>query len=154
MEKRDRQSGKRGRDQIFFLTAAMFVLFICGCEESKPSKDTSDVELISTGTTENKSPSIDPSDPEAVARAFIIAMVNNNAQEAAQYVIPEEREQLEEAMEKGMPPLPNDPEIKVKVKSDGIQADVFVLNAKPPSSGGPPFGLDMRLSNGSWWIVK
>lgn len=132
----------------------MVVFCIGGCENEVPSTNTSDGEVISNGGSKNKPPSTDTSGPEAVAKAFIIAMANNNAQEAAQYVIPEERDELKKEMEKGMPRLPGDPEIKVKVKSDGIQADVFVLNAKPPSSGGPPFGLDMKLSNGKWWIVK
>ncbi len=93
-------------------------------------------------------------DPEAVAKAFIAALLSKDVKEAAQYVIPEERDELVKEMKKGMPPLPSDPEIKVRVKDDGIRADVFILNAKPAGPGSPPFGLDMKLSKGRWWIVK
>ncbi|QTN33470.1 HEAT repeat domain-containing protein [Akkermansiaceae bacterium] len=90
---------------------------------------------------------------EAVAKAFITALVNKNVDEAAKFVIPAEREELKKEMEKGMPPLPRDPQIQIRIKDDGIQADVSLLNGQKPASG-PPFGLDMRFSEGKWWIVK
>jgi len=56
-------------------------------------------------------------------------------------------------MEKGMSPLPRDPKIQIRIKDDGIRADVSLLNDQKPASG-PPFGFDMRLSDGKWWVVK
>lgn len=73
--------------------------------------------------------------------------------EAAKYVILAERDEIKKEMEKGMPPLPKDPKIQIKIKDDGIRADVSLLNDQKPASG-PPFGFDMRFSEGKWWIVK
>lgn len=151
MKRNDILLGKRGRNLIAILTSTMVFLCIFGCEKTAPSTDTLNG---GAGSNKNKPLSTDTSNPEVVARAFIIAIANNDAQKAAQYIIPEERDEMKKEMEIAMPPLPSNPEIKVKVKNGGIQADVSVLNAKPPLSGGPPFGLDMRLSNGKWWIVK
>lgn len=100
-----------------------------------------------------KNPATDPPDPEVVAKAFITALANQNVDEAAKYIIPEERDELKEALKKGMPPLPKDPKIQIKIKDNGIQADVSLLNAQKPASG-PPFGFDMKFSEGKWWIVK
>ena len=90
---------------------------------------------------------------EEVAKAFITALANKNVNEAAKYIIPAGRDELKKELEKGIPPLPKDPKIQIKIKDDGIQADVSVLNEQKPASG-PPFGFDMRLSEGKWWIVK
>ena len=92
-------------------------------------------------------------DVEVAAKAFITALANKNVNEAAKYIIPAERDELKKEMEKGMPPLPKDPKIQIKIKDNGIQADVSLLNAQKPASG-PPFGFDMKLSEGKWWIVK
>ncbi|MFK7909764.1 MAG: hypothetical protein AB8F34_04095 [Akkermansiaceae bacterium] len=100
-----------------------------------------------------KTPPTDTSNPEAVAKAFIIALAKKDIQLATQFVIPEQREELRKELEKGVPPLPKAPKIKVRVKKDGLRADVSVLNVKRPKAG-PPFGLDMKLSDGKWWIVK
>ncbi len=107
----------------------------------------------SHGSPQKKAPATDTAGPEAVAKAFIIAIANKNAKEAAQYILPEQRDEITKELAKGMPPFPSDPEIRVRVKDDGIRADISILNAKRPKSG-PPFGLDMKLSNGKWWIVK
>jgi hypothetical protein len=88
-----------------------------------------------------------------VAKAFITALANQNVAEAAKYIIPEERDELKEELNKGIPPLPKDPKVQIRLKENGTQADVLLLNAQKPASG-PPFGLDMRFSNGKWWIVK
>ena len=92
-------------------------------------------------------------DPEVVAIAFIAALAKKNVNEAAQYILPAERDEVKKEMEKGMPPLPKDPKIQIKIKENGIQADVSLLNAQKPASG-PPIGFDMKLSEGKWWIVK
>ncbi|MBT8044941.1 MAG: HEAT repeat domain-containing protein [Verrucomicrobiae bacterium] len=90
---------------------------------------------------------------EMVATAFITALANNDLDEAVQYILPAERDEIKKGMEQGMPPLPKDPKIQVKIKKNGIQADVSLLNAQKPESG-PPIGFDMKLSEGKWWIVK
>ncbi len=100
-----------------------------------------------------KNPATDLSDPEAVAKAFITALANKNVAEAAKYIIPEERDELKKELKKGMPPLPKDPKVQIQLKENGTRADVSLLNAQKPASG-PPIGLDMKLSNGKWWIVK
>lgn len=92
-------------------------------------------------------------DLEVVAKAFITALANKNVNEAAKYIISAERDEIKKEMEKGMPPLPRDPKIQIKFKDNGIQADVSLLNAQKPASG-LPFGFDMKLSEGKWWIVK
>lgn len=133
--KEDRMpSRRRTLNLVAILTTAMVVTCIAGEPSGKASAP-------------------DRSDPEAVAKAFIAAVAKKNAQEAAKYVIPEERGELLKAMKKGMPPIPKNPKIAVRVKDTGVRADVAILNAKRPKSG-PPFGLDMKLQNGKWWIVK
>jgi len=92
-------------------------------------------------------------DAEVVAKAFITALANQNVAEAAQYIIPEQRDELEGALKQGIPPLPKDSKVQIHVKDNGIEADVSLLNAGKPAAG-PPFGFDMKLSNGKWWIVK
>ncbi len=88
-----------------------------------------------------------------MAKAFIIALANKNVREAALYIIPEERDEMAKEFEKGIPPLPKNPEVEIRIKDDGIQADVTIINAEKAKSG-RPMGLDMKLSNGKWWIVK
>jgi len=95
----------------------------------------------------------DISDAKIVAKAFIIALANKNVQEAAQYIIPEERDEMTKEFKNGIPPLPKNPEVEIRIKDDGIQADVTINNAEKAKSG-RPIGLDMKLSNGKWWIVK
>lgn len=127
-------SAKKTGILIAFLTASMIVY--CIADE-----------------TSAKTPPTDTSDPEAVAKAFITALANTNVQEAALFILPEERGELTKELQKGLPPLPSDPKIRVRVKKDGVRADVSILNAKRPKSG-PPLGLDMKLVKGKWWIVK
>ena len=91
--------------------------------------------------------------PEKVAKAFITALANNDVNEAAKYIIPAEREEGKKEMEQGMPPFPKDPQVRIKIKDDGIHADAALLNGPTPASG-PPFAFDMKLSEGKWWIVK
>lgn len=100
-----------------------------------------------------KMPPADIADAKTVAKAFIIALANKNVREAAQYIIPEEREEMMKELENGIPPLPKNPEVEIRIKDDGIQADVTIINAEKAKSG-RPIGLDMKLSNGKWWIVK
>jgi hypothetical protein len=112
------------------------------------------VVICMAGEPSDKTPPTDTSaEAEAIAKAFITALVNSNIQEAASFVIPEERAEFTKELKKGIPPFPAEPKIKVRVKDDGIQADVFILNTQKPKSGPPP-GLDMKLVNGKWWIVK
>ena len=137
--------GERARELLVVVVAAFAVICVSACENKTPPVEDPKIE------TEEAT---DRSDPEAVARAFIIAVANNKVEEAAQLVIAEERDEIRSEMAKGLPPFPTDPEIEVRVKDDGVQADVRILNAKPAVPGGAPFGLDLRLSEGEWWIVK
>lgn len=98
-------------------------------------------------------PPRDISDAKILAKAFITALANKNVREAAQYIIQEEREEMTKELENGIPPLPKNPEVEIRIKDDGIQADVTIINAEKAKSG-RPIGLDMKLSNGKWWIVK
>lgn len=88
---------------------------------------------------------VDTSDPEAVAKAFIVAVANNDVEEALQYVIPEELAYFRKDMEKGLPPFPKEFDIKVTVNRD--QANVEILNTKG-------FEFDMKRMDEKWWIVK
>jgi len=92
---------------------------------------------------------VDTSDPEAVAKAFIVAVADKNIEEALQYVIPEERDAFRRDMEKGLPPFPKAPDIEVTVKGD--RADVRFRDAKLNDQG---YGLDMKRTDKKWWIVK
>jgi hypothetical protein len=71
----------------------------------------------------------------------------------SKYIIPEERDELKKELNKGIPPLPKDPKVQIRLKENGTQADVSLLKAQKPASG-PSFGLNMKFSNGKWWIVK
>ena len=110
--------------------------------------------LVSGGNDKMKPLLVDRSDSEAVAKAFVTAIANKNVQEAMQYVIPEERIEFSKELKKGVPRLPQKPEIEVRVKKGGVRADVVITNSKPVRPGSPPFGLDMKLIDGKWWIVK
>lgn len=115
-----------------------------------------DPEVVAEAGTESgskKNPTTDLSDAEVVAKAFITALANQNVDEAAKYIIPEERDEFKEALKEGMPPLPKDPKVQIQLKENGTRAGVSLLNAQKPASG-PPFGLNMKLSNGKWWIAK
>lgn len=111
------------------------------------------VAEVGTKSGDKETPATDPSGPEVVAKAFITALANKNVDEAAKYIIPEERDEFKRELQEGLPPLPKDPKVKIQLKENGTRADVSVLNAQKPASG-PPIGLDMKLSNGKWWIVK
>ena len=99
---------------------------------------------------------VDRANPEAVAKAFINALINKKLVEAASYVIEKDRDDFKKELKRGVPPLPAKPEIIVSVKKNGIQADVSVKNAVslPGKPDQAPFGLDMELHDGKWWIVK
>jgi hypothetical protein len=88
---------------------------------------------------------VDTSDPKAVAEACVSALARGDLEGAVQYVIPEEQEMARKELMKAIPPLPEKPELKVTVQ--GERADAEVLNAKN-------FGMDMKLKDGRWWIVK
>ncbi|MDF1712638.1 MAG: hypothetical protein P1U90_10405 [Akkermansiaceae bacterium] len=113
------------------------------------------VAQAGTRTADTKSPAADSSDPEAVAKveavakAFVTALANKNVDEAAQYIIPEERDEIGQALKDGMPPLPKDPKVRIKLKDNGTQAYVILLNSPKSVEG-----LNMKLSEGKWWIVK
>lgn len=129
------------------LTAALFLLGACdqADEQKAPSDKTSEAG--------KKVSPIDHSNPTEVAEAFITAIAAKDYQKAVEYIAPDQREELAKALEGAMPPLPAQPDIRVRVKENGIQADVAVVNAAEPSSG-PPFGLDLSLIDGKWWVVK
>lgn len=110
-------------------------------------------EEVPHGDKIKKMPPTDTSDAETVVKAFIIDLANKNVQEAAQYIIPEERDDMTKELEKGVPPLPRNPEVEIHLKENGTQADVTIVNAEKAKSG-RPVGLDMKLSNGKWWVVK
>jgi hypothetical protein len=74
-------------------------------------------------------------------------------QEAAQYIIPEQRDEMTKEFENGIPPLPKNPGVEIRINDDDIQADVTINNAQKAKSG-RPIGLGMKLSSGKWWIVK
>ena len=99
----------------------------------------------------DKEVKVNTSNPEAVAKAFINSLKSKTPQEAMKYVIQKDQDSFKNALKKGIPPLPKNPKIKVVVKKNGIQADVQVINS---IRQGPPFGFDMELKNGKWWIVK
>ncbi|MGC6466837.1 MAG: HEAT repeat domain-containing protein [Akkermansiaceae bacterium] len=103
--------------------------------------------------TQHKKPSSDASGPEEIARAFLVAIAEKKLEEALKYIIPDERNEFANALKQGVPPLPENPELRVRLKKGGDRAGVSVLNAKRPGSGAP-FGLNMKLSEGKWWIVK
>ena len=107
-------------------------------------------QIVMSGPKENKQ-IINTSDPEAVARAFIVSLAEKNVNEAVKYVIPEEREEIKKLLKKQIPPLPKEPKLSVIVKKNGVQADVKILNGIKQN---PPMGLDMEFKNGKWWIVK
>ena len=88
---------------------------------------------------------VNASDPEAVARAFVVAVANKNVETALQYVIPEQRDDARRWMEKEFPPFPKEPTLKVTVKGD--RADVEIVNAQG-------LGFDMKRQDKKWWIVK
>ena len=95
-----------------------------------------------------------PREPEMVAKAFLAALANKNVAEAINFIIPEEREEFKKALdEHGMAHLPKDPIIKLRLKENGTQADLRLINPKKPGSG-EQYGFDMKFSNGKWWITK
>ena len=107
-------------------------------------------QIVMSGSKEKKQ-IINTSDPEAVARAFIVSLAEKNVNEAVKYVIPEEREEIKKLLKKQIPLLPKEPKLSVIVKKNGVQADVKILNGIKQN---PPMGLDMEFKNGKWWIVK
>lgn len=125
------------------------LLFFGACKQDEEQKAPSDKKPESS----NEASSIDASDPKQIATAFITAIVEKDYEKAAEYIAPDQREELAKALEGGMPPLPAAPDIQVRVKENGVQADVAVVNAEEPASG-PPFGLDLKLIDGKWWVVK
>ena len=109
---------------------------------------------ICIGDDKKKEPPVDTANPYAVAKAFIVALANKDVQLAAKFVAPEQREEFTKELKKGVPPLPKKPNIELNIKQDGTRADVSLINGPPAKDDGPPFGLDMRLIDGKWWIVK
>ena len=93
--------------------------------------------------------------PAATAKAFIAALANERMDEAVEYVILEDREDFREEIQKGVPKLPKKPEVVVRLEKDGKRAGVNLSNDKNPKVRGvPPFGFNMELVDGKWWIVK
>jgi HEAT repeat protein len=97
-----------------------------------------------------KGPSKDISEAKIVAKAFIVAVANKNVQEAAQYIIPEDRDEVTKELGKEIPSLPKNPEVEIRIKDDGIRANVTIINDEKTKS----IVLNMKLSNRKWWIVK
>lgn len=129
------------------MTAPLF--FFGGCEQADDKTAASGQEP----ETNNEARSTNLGNPTEVAKAFINSIVAKDFKKAVEYVAPDQRDEFEKALGEEMPPIPTNPDIQVRVKENGVQADVAVLNAEEPQSGAP-FGLDMSLINGKWWIVK
>ena len=124
-------------------------LFLGGCEQAEEEQSPSGQNQKASIETQP----VDASNPTEVAQAFITAIAEKDFKTAVEYVAPDQRDELEKALGEAIPPLPAKPDIQVRVKENGVQADVAVLNTEEPRSG-PPFGLDMSLIDGKWWIVK
>ena len=102
-----------------------------------------------------KEPAVDRLDPGSVAKAFISALAHERFDEAVEYVILEDREDFREELLKGVPKLPKKPEVVVMLEKDRKRAGVNLSNDKNPKvKGVPPFGFNMELVDGKWWIVK
>ena len=103
---------------------------------------------------EAKEPVVDRSDPASVAKAFIAALANERFDEAVELVILEDREDFRKAVTKGIPKLPNKPKVVVRLEKDGKRAGADLSNPKPRAEGGRPFGFNLELVDGKWWIAK
>ena len=109
---------------------------------------------VSAADAQEKKPGVDWLNPTAVAKAFVTALANERMDEAIEYVILEDREDFREEVMKGVPKLPKNPEVIVMLEKDGKRAGVNLSNHKPRNRKGPPFGFNMELVDGKWWIVK
>ena len=87
----------------------------------------------------------DKSDAKAVARAFVSAVADGNAEQASQYVAQEERADFLAAMKRGMPDIPAGYEITVNIKGD--TADV---TTDDPSS----LEFELIRRNDEWAVIK
>ena len=87
---------------------------------------------------------VDTSDPEAVAEAFIAAVMNNNIEEAAQYVISEDRADFIADFKRAVPPIPKNPKVLVEIRGDRGEAKI-------ENTG---IDIDMKRKDGRWWIIR
>ena len=109
---------------------------------------------VFSASAQEKELGVDRLNPTAVAKAFIAALANERIDEAIELVILEDREDFREEVMKGVPKLPKKPEVVVRLEKDGKRAGVNLQNLKPRVKGVPPFGFNMELVDGKWWIVK
>ena len=97
------------------------------------------------GCTTARINTVDTTDPEQVAIAFIKAVAKKDVNSAIVFVSPNEREAIEKAMSQMLPPWPKNPKIKLMLNGDSAQ--VLIENSKVPG------GMDMIMKNDQWWIV-
>lgn len=91
------------------------------------------------------SSAVDHSSAESVAQAFFQAVADGDADEAASFVIEDERADfLSFAGDGGLPAIPADFQLTTRVEGESGRAEV----------DGSRFDVDLVLQNGRWWITK
>ena len=87
---------------------------------------------------------VDTSDPEAVGKAFIAALANNDIEEAGQYVHPDERADFLTQFKTENISIPENPKVTVEIRGDRGEANV-------ENTG---IDIDMTRKDGTWWIIR
>ncbi len=136
-------------------TALLCTVLYVGCsggvEPSPESSDTGGTAETTTDTGGESTPDgwngdgPDQSDPLKVLERFVEAIRAKDKASCVALVHPDDREELGRDMERGFPPVPDEPELAVEVSEQGDSATF---------TGVPSLDkLELRKSDGKWWIA-
>jgi len=101
---------------------------------------------VEAKTVVKSNPTVSSQRAKEVATAFFVALADKNIDEAVKYVSLEERDDFKQQLNKSIPALPKEPKLQIKLKENGTRASALLLNTK--------IGMNMKLIDGKWWIVK
>lgn len=129
---------KRCWGRASLLAWACALAAVCACGGGRYAAQEADDEAAG---------GIDRTNPETVARAFLVACKANKVKEALTYVLPSQKESVETALEnEGIPNIPDNLVLEVAMNEVTMNAGVKVK--------GTGIGIELQFFEGKWWVQR